>query len=451
MIVDKAWLKARTDEIRKVDFIDPALYRKYNVKRGLRNEDGTGVLVGLTTIGNVHGYVVSEGEKQAIPGELYYRGIDVKDIVRADRREHRFGYEETAYLLLFGTLPTMRQLVDWKNTLGAYRKLSDGFKENAIMRNPSKELMNAMARAVLFAYAFDPDDNPDDISIEKCLEQSIDLIGSLPTIAAYAFQAKQHYHNGASLFLRNPDPKRSTAENLLLMIRPEGRYTRLEAEMLDLALILHAEHGGGNNSSFTTHVVTSSFTDIYSSVAASILSLKGSRHGGANLRVMRQMEEIMRNVKDWRNPREVAKYLERIADRKAGDGTGLIYGLGHAVYTISDPRAQMLKAKASQLAKEKGRMDEMRLFESVEELGPAIVKSRHPRAENVCANVDLYSGLVYELLGIPKDLYTPLFAVARCVSWCAHRMEELINEGPIIRPAYKPLFHPRKYVALKDR
>ena len=451
MIVDKAWLKARANEIRKVDFIDPALYRKYNVKRGLRNEDGTGVLVGLTTIGNVHGYVVSEGEKQAIPGELYYRGINVRDVVRADRREHRFGYEETAYLLLFGNLPTMRQLIDWKNKLGAYRKLSDGFKENAIMRNPSKDLMNAMARAVLFAYAFDPDDNPDDLSIEKCLEQSIDLIGSLPTIAAYAFQAKQHYHNGASLFLRNPDPKKSTAENILLMVRPEGKYTRLEAETLDLALILHAEHGGGNNSSFTTHVVTSSFTDIYSSVAASILSLKGSRHGGANLRVMRQMEEIQRNVRDWRNPREVAKYLERIADRKAGDGTGLIYGLGHAVYTISDPRAEMLKAKAEQLAKEKGRVDEMRLFESVEELGPAIIKARHPRAEDICANVDLYSGLVYEMLGIPKDLYTPLFAVARCVSWCAHRMEELINDGPIIRPAYKPLLHPRKYVALKDR
>lgn len=451
MTVDRKWLEARANDIRKVDFIDPALYRKYNVKRGLRNEDGTGVLVGLTTIGNVHGYVVSEGEKQAVPGELYYRGINVKDIVRADRREHRFGYEETAYLLLFGELPTMRQLINWKNMLGSYRKLSDGFKENAIMRNPSKDLMNAMARAVLFAYAFDPEGDPDDISIEKCLEQSIDLIGTLPTIAAYAFQAKEHYHKGASLFLRNPDPKKSTAENLLAMIRADGRYTKLEAETLDLALILHAEHGGGNNSSFTTHVVTSSFTDIYSSVAASILSLKGSRHGGANLRVMRQMEEIMHNVKDWTNANSVERYLERIADKKAGDRTGLIYGLGHAVYTISDPRAQMLKAKAEHLAKEKGRMDEMRLFECIEERGPAIIKARHPRAEDVCANVDLYSGLVYEMLGIPKDLYTPLFAVARCVSWCAHRMEELINQGPIIRPAYKPLFHPKKYVMLKDR
>ena len=451
MIVDDKWLKARAEEIRKVDWIDPALYQKYNVKRGLRNGDGTGVLVGLTTIGNVHGYVVSEGEKQAIPGELYYRGINVRDIVRADKREHRFGYEETAYLLLFGRLPDMRQLVEWKNMLGAYRKLSDGFKENAIMHNPSKDLMNAIARAVLFAYAFDPEGDPDNLSIEKCLEQSIDLIGSIPTIAAYAFQAKAHYHHGTSLFLRNPDPRKSTAENFLSMIREDGRYTRLEAETLDLALILHAEHGGGNNSSFTTHVVTSSFTDIYSSVAASVLSLKGSRHGGANLRVMSQMEEIKANVKNWTSSDQVAKYLERIADRKAGDRTGLIYGLGHAVYTISDPRAEMLKQKAESLAKEKGRMDDMRLFETVEVVGPDIVKSRHPRAEDVCANVDLYSGLVYDMLGIPKDLYTPLFAVARCVSWCAHRMEELINQGPIIRPAYKPLFHPKKYVPLKDR
>ena len=451
MIVDDKWLKARADEIRKVDWIDPALYQKYNVKRGLRNGDGTGVLVGLTTIGNVHGYVVSEGEKQAIPGELYYRGINVRDIVRADKREHRFGYEETAYLLLFGRLPDMRQLIEWKNMLGAYRKLSDGFKENAIMHNPSKDLMNAIARAVLFAYAFDPEGDPDNLSIEKCLEQSIDLIGSIPTIAAYAFQAKAHYHNGTSLFLRNPDPRKSTAENFLSMIREDGRYTRLEAETLDLALILHAEHGGGNNSSFTTHVVTSSFTDIYSSVAASVLSLKGSRHGGANLRVMSQMEEIKANVKNWTSSDQVARYLERIADRKAGDRTGLIYGLGHAVYTISDPRAEMLKQKAESLAKEKGRLDDMRLFETVEKVGPDIVRSRHPRAEDICANVDLYSGLVYDLLGIPKDLYTPLFAVARCVSWCAHRMEELINQGPIIRPAYKPLFHPKKYVPLKDR
>ena len=450
-MVDKKWLKKQAEKVRKVDYIDPALYRKYGVKRGLRNDNGTGVLVGLTTIGNVHGYVMDEGEKQPIPGELYYRGINVKDIVAADRREHRFGYEETAYLLLFGELPTARELVDWKNKIGAYRKLTDGFRDNAIMKHPSKDLMNALARAVLFAYAFDPEGNPDDISLEKCLEQSIDMIGSIPTIAAYAYQAKAHYHDEASLVIRNPDPKRSTSENILMLTREDGKYTRLEAETLDLALILHAEHGGGNNSSFTTHVVTSAHSDIYSSIAASVLSLKGSRHGGANLRVMRQMEEIKANVRDWHKTGDVVAYLEKIADKKAGDKTGLIYGLGHAVYTISDPRAQMLKAKAEALAKEKGREAEMKLFELIESEGPKIIKRRHPNAQDVCANVDLYSGFVYDMLGIPKDLYTPLFAVARCVSWCAHRMEELVNNGPIIRPAYKPLFHPRNYVKLADR
>ena len=450
-MIEKEWLRQQADMIRKADWIDPALYAKYGVKRGLRNADGSGVLVGLTTIANVHGYVISEGERQAIPGELYYRGINVKDIVAADRREHRFGYEETAYLLMFGELPTARQLIDWKNKLGKYRRLSDGFKENAIMRNPSRDIMNAIARAVLFSYAFDVDGSPDDLSIEKCLAQSVEMIGAFPTIAAYAYQAKAHYHDGGSLFIRNPDPKKSTAENILLLIREDGKFTKLEAATLDLALILHAEHGGGNNSSFVTHVVTSSFTDIYSSLAASVLALKGSRHGGANLRVMRQMSEIKEKVKDWTKPALVRAYLERIVDRKAGDGTGLIYGLGHAVYTVSDPRAQMLKKKARELAAAKGRQEEMALFEMIENYGPAIIKSRHPKAEDVCANVDLYSGFVYDMLGIPRDLYTPLFAVARCVSWCSHRMEELINEGPIIRPAYKPIFHPREYVKLQDR
>ena len=452
--IDSAWLKDHAERVRKADYIDPALYRKFGVKRGLRNDDGTGVLVGLTTIGNVHGYVVNEGEKQAAPGELYHRGISVKDLVAADRKEHRYGYEEAAYLLMFGQLPTAKQLVDWKDKLGAYRKLSDGFKENAILRHPSVDIMNGIARAILFAMAFE--DKPEheavnDLSIEKCLERSIALISAMPTIAAYCYQAKAHYHLGGSLMIRNPDPKKSSAENFLSLIREDGRYTKLEAETLDLALILHAEHGGGNNSSFVTHVVTSAHTDIYSSMAASVLSLKGSRHGGANLRVMRQMDEIKANVKDWRDDKQVIAYLEKIADKQAGDATGLIYGLGHAVYTVSDPRAQLLKQKARELAKAKGLQDEMRLFELVEKAGPAIIQAHHPRAENVCANVDLYSGFVYETLGIPRDLYTPLFAVARCVSWCAHRMEELINQGPIIRPAYKPLYHPREYVALKDR
>jgi citrate synthase len=450
-MVDKRWLKKQAEKVRKADFIEPALYRKYGVKRGLRDANGTGVLVGLTTIGNVHGYVMDEGERRAIPGELYYRGINVRDIVQADKREHRFGYEETAYLLLFGELPTARELVDWKGKIGSRRGLTDGFKNNAIMKHPPKDLMNALARAILFAYAFDPDGDPDDNSIEKCLEHSIDLIGSIPTIAAYAYQAKAHYIDGAPLLIRNPDPDKSTAENILMLVREDGRYTRLEAETLDLALILHAEHGGGNNSSFTTHVVTSSHSDIYSSVAASILSLKGFRHGGANLRVMRQLDEMKEHLKTWSDRNAVAAYLEKIADKKAGDGSGLIYGLGHAVYTISDPRAQILKAKARVLAREKGREEELKLLELIEELGPEIIRKRHPLAEDVCANVDLYSGFVYDMLRLPKELYTPLFAVARCVSWCAHRMEELVNAGPIIRPAYKPLFHPKTYVPLKDR
>ncbi len=450
-MLDENWLRNQAAMIRKADAIDPALYRKFNVKRGLRNDDGTGVLVGLTTIGNVHGYVVSEGEKQAVPGELFYRGINVADLAAGARRDHRMGYEETAYLLLFGDLPTSEQLADWNVKLGRYRRLSDGFKENAIMSNPSRDVMNAMARAILFSYAFDESGDPDDLSVEKCLAQSVEIIGCLPTIAAYSYQAKAHYHLGQSLMLRNPDPEKSTAENILSLIREDGRYTKLEAETLDLALILHAEHGGGNNSSFTTHVVTSAYTDIYSSVAASILSLKGRRHGGANLRVMRQMDEIRENTNDWRDPAEVEAYLRKIANKKAGDGTGLIYGLGHAVYTISDPRAQLLKVKAERLAREKERTDEMRLFELIEEIGPTIIRETHPRADAVCANVDLYSGFVYEMLGIPKDLYTPLFAVARCVSWCAHRMEELVNQGPIIRPAYKPIYHERDYVKLADR
>ena len=453
MRIEKEWLKKQAEKVCKADYIDPALYRKYGVKRGLRNDDGTGVLVGLTTIGNVHGYVVSEGEKQAIPGELYYRGINVCDLVAADRKEHRYGYEECAFLLMFGELPTARDLVDWKAKLGMYRKLSDGFKENAILRHPPSDIMNAIARAILFAMAFEEDreEESQDLDIEKCLERSIAVISSLPTIAAYAYQAKAHYHMGGSLMIRNPDPRKSGAENFLALIRDDGRYTRLEAETLDLALILHAEHGGGNNSSFVTHVVTSSHTDIYSSIAASILSLKGSRHGGANLRVMNQMDEIKANVRDWRNEKAVEAYLRKIAEKKAGDGSGLIYGLGHAVYTISDPRAQLLKRKARELARAKGRMEEMKLYEMVEKFGPAIIKDLHPRAEDVCANVDLYSGFVYDMLGIPRDLFTPLFAIGRSVSWCAHRIEELVNNGPIIRPAYKPLYRPRAYVPLKER
>ncbi|MCQ2391970.1 MAG: citrate/2-methylcitrate synthase [Kiritimatiellae bacterium] len=448
-MINPNWLKTRADEARKANTIDPALYRRFNVKRGLRNEDGTGVLVGLTTIGAVHGYVVSEGEKLAVPGQLFYRGVDVYDLVKSCEAEHRFGFEEAAYLLLFGALPTKAQLEEWQNLLAEYRRLPDGFKENAIIRSPGKDIMNSIARAVLMGYTYDT--TPDLLDIETCLRQSVELIAGFPTIAAYAYQAKSHYHLGRSLMIRYPDPTKSTAENLLMLIREDGQYTQLEAETLDRALILHAEHGGGNNSTFTTHVVTSSFTDTYSAIASATLALKGSRHGGANLRVMRQMDEIKKNVADWTDEGALADYLAKILKKQAGDGTGLVYGLGHAVYTLSDPRAVILKEKARSLAEEDGRMDEFELYDRIERLGPEVIRTVHPGAREVCANVDLYSGFVYDMLNIPKDLYTPLFAVGRVPGWCAHRMEELTNTSPIIRPAYKPIFKARSYTPLADR
>ena len=448
-MIDPVWLKARADDVLKADAIDPALYERYSVKRGLRNADGTGVLVGLTTIGNVHGYVVDEGEKQAVPGQLFYRGIDVNDLVAACASEGRFGYEETAYLLLFGVLPTKEQLDEWCALLAEHRRLPEGFKENAIIRRPGKDLMNSIARAVLTAYTYDT--TPDLLDIETNLRQSIELIAGFPTIAAYAYQAQAHYHRGHPLFIRYPDMEKSTAENLLLLIREDGNYTRLEAETLDLALILHAEHGGGNNSSFTTHVITSSFTDAYSAIAAATLSLKGSRHGGANLRVMRQMDEVKRNVPDWTDEGAVADYIEKIARKQAGDGSGLVYGLGHAIYTISDPRAVLLKAKAAELAAADGRMDEFNLYSLIEKLGPDVIRKVHPGAKEVCANVDLYSGFVYDMLNIPKELYTPLFAVSRVTGWCAHRLEELAITNRIIRPAYKNVGKKQVYRELDER
>ncbi len=448
-MISSSWLKARADNVRRANQIDPELYSRYNVKRGLRNADGTGVLVGLTTVGNVHGYVLDEGEKQAVDGQLFYRGINVEDLVGACEREHRFGYEEAAYLLLFGMLPDAGQLKEWCALLAEYRRLPDGFKENAIIRSPGKDLMNSIARAVLMGYTYDT--TPDLLDIETNLRQAIELIAGFPTIAAYAYQAKAHYHHGRSLMIRYPDLTKSTAENLLMLIREDGQYTRLEAETLDRALILHAEHGGGNNSTFTTHVITSSFTDTYSAVASATLALKGSRHGGANMRVMRQMDEIKRNVSDWTNEGQVGDYLTKILTKQAGDGTGLVYGMGHAIYTLSDPRAVILKAKAEELAQADDRMAEFNLYSTVERLTPEIVRKLHPRAREMCANVDLYSGFIYDMLNIPKDLYTPLFAVSRVTGWCAHRLEELDNAGPIIRPAYKPIFKHRPYVDLAQR
>jgi len=437
------------DMIRDTGKIDKNLYEKYNVKRGLRNADGTGVLVGLTTIGSVHGYVISESEKVSCPGALYYRGIDVVDLVKGFQAESRFGFEESSYLLLFGEMPNRNQLQDWEDLLADRRNLPDGFKENAIIRAPGRDLMNSIARAVLTAYTYDP--APDRLDLESTFRQSVDLIARFPVIAAYAYQAKAHYHMNQSLMLRNPEPGLSTAENFLLLMREDGVYSKLEAELLDLCLVLHAEHGGGNNSAFTTHVVTSSGTDTYAAIASATLSLKGPRHGGANLRVMEQMREIKTNLDHWDNEGEVADYLQKILNNEAGDGTGLIYGLGHAVYTLSDPRTDILRTKARALAKSKGREEELKLYETIERIGPEIFNRNRDKKRDLCANVDFYSGFVYDMLNIPVDLYTPLFAVSRVVGWCAHRIEELVNSGPIIRPAYKAIFNERPYMSLDQR
>ncbi len=430
--------------------IDPQLYRRYNVKRGLRNEDGSGVLVGLTRVGSIHGYVMDENELVPVPGKQYYRGMDVQDLVHGFQSEGRPGFEETAYLLLFGQMPTQADLEEWDAVLASKRALPYQLLEK-IIREPSRDIMNSLARSVLAAYS--DDETPDAVSIPAVLRQSIDLVARFPAMAAYAYQAKMHYYHGESLFVRNPVPGRSTAENFLMMLREDAAYTPLEAELLDLCLVLHAEHGGGNNSAFTTHVVTSAATDTYSAIAAAILSLKGPRHGGANLRVMHQMDEIKDALPDWGDEGAIADYLRKILRREAGDGSGLIYGLGHAVYTLSDPRATLLKEKARELAETKDRMEEFRLYEAIERLGPQIFNEGREKTKELCANVDFYSGFVYDMLNIPVDLYTPLFAISRVVGWCAHRLEELVNGGPIVRPAFKAITGkgPRTYVPLAER
>ncbi len=419
---------------RRSAIIDPDLYEKYNVKRGLRNPDGSGVLVGLTRVGSVHGYVISESEKVPVEGTQFYRGIDVDELVRGFQTEQRPGFEETAYLLLFGKLPGKPQIEEWNAILDANRNLPYSLMEK-IIRSPGRDLMNSLARCVLAAYV--DDETPDAVSIPAVIRQSIELIARFPAMAAYAYQSKMHYYNGQSLFIRNPVPGKSTAENFLMMLRETGAYTPLEAELLDLCLVLHAEHGGGNNSAFTTHVVTSAATDTYSAIAAATLSLKGPRHGGANLRVMHQMEEIKAAITDWNDQPAIADYLRKILRKEAGDGSGLIYGLGHAVYTLSDPRAVLLREKARELAESKGRMDEFNLYRSIDILGPKIFNEGRAKPRDLCANVDFYSGFVYDMLNIPVDLYTPIFAISRVVGWCAHRIEELINGGPIVRPAFK--------------
>jgi citrate synthase len=429
--------------------INLELYNKYNVKRGLRNANGTGVLVGLTEIGNVHGYIHDDEEKTPVEGKLSYRGINVKDLAHGCQSDGRFGFEETVFLLLFGYLPNKGEMDAFNHILGEKRKLPPNFTEDSILKSPSKNIMNKLARSVLVSYSYDQ--NPDDLSIENNLRQCVELIARFPTMVAYGYQAKKHYYDGESLFLHSPVEDLSTSENFLLMTRLDKQYTQLEAEILDLILVLHAEHGGGNNSAFTTHVVSSSGTDIYSAISAAVGSLKGPLHGGANVMVHKMMEDIKRNVKDWESKKEVGAYIEKILKKEAFDGKGLIYGMGHAVYTLSDPRAVLLKEKAGEVAAAAGRVKEYNLGCLIEELTPEIFYRIKKNDKPLCANVDFYSGFVYSSLNIDPELFTPLFAVSRIAGWSAHRVEEIVSGGRIMRPAYKSVSRPFNYIEMENR
>ncbi|MCL2792153.1 MAG: citrate/2-methylcitrate synthase [Spirochaetaceae bacterium] len=429
--------------------IDSSLYAKYNVKRGLRNNDESGVLVGLTEIGDVHGYTFDEGEMQPAEGRLLYRSININKIVAGMLQEDRHGFEEVIYLLLFGDLPSKSELDEFNEVLDSHRVLPAGFAEDMIMRAPSQDIMNKLARSVLVSYSYDK--NADSIAIDNVLRQCIELIARFPTMAAYGYQAKSHYYDGNSLHIHTPQPGIGTAENLLYLIRDDSKYTKLEAQVLDLSLVLHAEHGGGNNSTFTNHVVTSTHTDTYSSIAAALCSLKGPRHGGANNKGLSMMENIMENVKNWDDDDEVGEYLRKIVNKQAYDKAGLIYGFGHAIYTLSDPRAILLKEKAFELASEKGLEPELNLLVKVEKLAPQILLEEKHSEKRVSANVDFYSGFVYKMLNIPVPLFTPIFAIARVAGWTAHRLEELANGGRIIRPAYRNVSPKKKYIPMAER
>ena len=437
-----------TNVIEDNTSIPPEAYKVDRVKRGLRNSDGTGVLAGLTKVCQVHGYIMYEDEKIPDDGKLIYRGMDVSEIVGECERENRFGYEETCYLLLFGKLPTDSELAEFKKVVGDMRVLPDGFLEDVIMYSPSNNVMNKLARSVLAMYSYDND--PDSIDLYNLIRQSILLFSQVPSMVAYAYQAKRHYFDNKSLIIHNPRPELSTAENFLHMIRPDNSFTDLEAKVLDLAMILHAEHGGGNNSTFTTRVVSSSNTDTYSAIAAAIGSLKGPKHGGANAKVVEMVEDFKQNLTNITDRDQVAKHIEKLFNREAFDKSGLVYGMGHAIYTKSDPRAVALKRKAEELAYATGNVEEFKLYNLIEELTPEIFANRKGRSY-ICANVDLYSGFVYKCLNIPTELYTPLFAIARTAGWCAHRIEEIVYDGKIIRPAYKHVGKSGLYVPMSER
>lgn len=424
------------------------LYEEYDVKRGLRDANGKGVLTGLTEISDVVSYKTVAGRKIPSEGSLYYQGYNVNDLV-AGFGDMKFGFEETTYLLLFGELPNKAQLDSFKEILAEMQELSGQFIRDVIMKAPSSNIMNALQKGILTLYSYDP--NPDDVSVPNVLRQSLQLISKLPLISVYAYHSYLHFEKDATLVIRNPDKNCSIAENILRMLRYDGKYTPLEAKVLDTALVLHAEHGGGNNSTFTTHVVSTTGTDSYSAIAASIGSLKGPKHGGANMKVQQMFKDIKAHIKDWEDEDEIRKYIIKILNKEAFDGAGLVYGMGHAVYTLSDPREVILKDCAKQLSIEKGMEKEFKLYETVERIASEQIAIKRRLFKPVCANVDFYSGYVYTMLEIPEELFTPIFAIARISGWCAHRLEELVNNGKIIRPAYKFVGVHKDYTELKDR
>ncbi|MBO4686433.1 MAG: citrate/2-methylcitrate synthase [Lachnospiraceae bacterium] len=436
------------NECRKAGVIDQNLYVEYDVKRGLRDSNGAGVLTGLTEISDVTAYKLEDGKKVPADGKLYYQGYDVQDMVKGFA-ERRYAFEETTYLLLFGELPNETELKDFVELITTFQTLSNKFIRDVIMKAVSGNIMNSLQKSILTLYSYD--DNAEDISAENVLRQSINLIAKLPVISIYAYWSYLHFRMDESLIIRNPKPEYSTAENILSMLRPDGRFTELEAKVLDICLVIHAEHGGGNNSTFTTHVVTSSGTDTYSATAAAIASLKGYRHGGANLKVRQMFADLKENVLDWKDEGAIRDYLTKVVRKEAFDKTGLVYGIGHAVYTISDPRQVILRDYAIKLAEAKDRMDELQLYFTVERIAKEVIAENRHLFKPLCANVDFYSGFVYDMLGIPEELYTPIFAISRISGWAAHRMEEIINNGKIIRPAYKYVGTHRTYSAMEDR
>ena len=429
--------------------IDPELYTKYEVKRGLRDINGKGVLAGLTEISEIVSYTVEDNEMIPCDGRLYYRGYNINDLVTGFGKDKRFGFEEITYLLLFGKLPTADELNEFCALLADYRKLPTTFVRDIMMKSPSSDIMNSISRGVLTLFSYD--DYPNDTSIPNVLRQSLELIALMPLIAVYGYQCKNYYLDGESFIIHQPVPEYSTAQNILHLLRPDSKFTELEAKVLDIALVLHAEHGGGNNSTFTTHVVTSSGTDTYAAIAAALGSLKGPKHGGANVKVTAMFDDMKQNVSDWTDEDEIADYLTKLLHKEAFDKAGLIYGMGHAVYSISDPRANIFRTFVDKLATEKGMEKELELYHLVEKLAPQVISRERHIYKGVSANIDFYSGFVYSMLGLPPELYTPLFAIARISGWSAHRIEELSNAGKIIRPAYKSVSTHRPYEALADR